>query len=83
MADDVLIRLFEDSKQRGVCRGCQASIDWYETLGWKRMPMNANAVPRKSETDPATNTVIAFFAASDSHWNNCPDAAAFSRKAAR
>jgi hypothetical protein len=79
MATDVLIRLFEDSKKKGDCRGCGAALEWYETLNNRHMPMNAGAVPRKSENDPDTKRVIAFFAASDSHWNTCPKAASFGR----
>lgn len=80
MADkDTLIRLFEDSKQSGTCRGCQARIDWYETLTARKMPMNAGAVPRKSENDPATWRVIAFFSSADAHWATCPRASSFCR----
>lgn len=82
MEKETLIRLFEDSKAPARCRGCSAPIEFYETLRQKRMPMNAGAVPRKSEIDMATNRVVAFFAASDSHFNSCPDAPSFSRKAA-
>ena len=80
---ETLIRLYEDSKQGGQCRGCAADIEWYETLNGKRMPMNAGAVPRKSETDQSTWRVVAFFAASDSHWNTCPDAAKFGNRKSR
>lgn len=81
MANDVLIRLFEGSKSPGVCRGCEAPIDWFDTLSGKHMPMNRGAVPRKSETDPATARVVAFYAAEDSHWNSCPAREQFKRKA--
>lgn len=79
---ETLIRLFEDPHNSGECRGCQARIDWFETLSGKRMPMNAGAVPRKSENDPATNRVVAFFSAADSHWNTCPERQQFGRKRA-
>lgn len=74
---ETLIRLYEDSRSPGQCRGCGARIEWYETLKSARMPMNAGAVPRKSEKDPDTWRVIAFFAAADSHWASCeaPDPA--------
>jgi hypothetical protein len=77
---DTLIRLFEASRRSATCRGCNAAIDWFETLAGKRMPMNAGAVPRKSENDPSTRRVIAFYAASDSHWNTCPQRAQFARR---
>lgn len=79
MAKDVLIRLFEDSQSPGTCRGCGTAIDWFETYPKKaRMPMNRGAVPRKSEQDPETWRVVAFFSADDSHWSTCPDATKFS-----
>lgn len=80
MAFETLIRLFEDSRSPGECRGCQARIEWFETLTGKKMPMNAGAVPRKSENDPETRRVIAFFASADSHWNTCPARDQFSRR---
>ena len=84
MATEQLIRVFENERpSKAACRGCQAPIEWYETLKGKRMPMNAGAVPRKSDNDPDTGRVIVFFAADDAHWNSCPDAAKFGKAAAR
>lgn len=80
---ETLIRLFEDPTNVGACRSCAARIVWHETLTGKKMPMNAGAVPRKSETDQATRRVVAFYSADDSHFNTCPDAARFSKKAGR
>ncbi len=77
---ETLIRLFEDSKQPGICRGCQAPIDWFETLRGKHMPMDTGAVPRKSENHPETKRVIAFFAAADSHWATCSAREQFARR---
>ena len=76
-----LIRLYESSGRKATCRGCGAPIVWFETLAAKHMPMNAGAVPRKSENDPSTRRVIAFYAAEDSHFATCPDRSKFSRKA--
>lgn len=80
VAAEVLIRLFAATKQPGVCRGCSAPIDWYETLGGKRMPMNSGAIPRRSETNGSTPGVVGFFAASDSHWSTCPARDQFARR---
>jgi hypothetical protein len=75
-----LIRLFEDSKAPGRCRGCEAAIDWFETLAGKKMPMNPDAVPRKSEKESGSfGRVVAFYAAEDSHWNTCPEREQFKR----
>lgn len=79
---ETLIRLFEDTKQPGVCSAskCRAAIDWYRTLKDKGMPMNRGAVPRKSEKEADTGRVIAFFASADSHWATCVDARKFGRR---
>jgi hypothetical protein len=53
-----LIRLFEDSKSPAKCRGCDAKIEWFDTLNGRKMPMNAGAVSRKSENDPETRRII-------------------------
>jgi len=76
---EVLIRLFEDSRAPATCRGCGEPIDFFETLAGKHMPMNSGAVPRKSEKDPATWRVIAFFSSEDTHWNTCERQADFRR----
>jgi len=81
----ITIRLYEDSKGSGVCgardpgKGCGAALDWYGTLTGKHMPMNAGAVPLKSEREAGTMRVIVFFSAEDSHWNTCPERKQFSR----
>jgi hypothetical protein len=80
VVSEQLIRLFEDSKAPGVCRGCEAAIEWYETLRSRRMPMNAGAVPRRSENDADSGRVVAFFAAADAHWATCPQQELFKRQ---
>lgn len=77
---ETLIRLYEDSKKSARCRGCEADIEFFETLTGKRMPMNAGAVPRRSENDPETMRVVGFYAAADSHFTSCPQSAQFSRR---
>lgn len=64
--------------QPGVCRGCLAEIEWYETVGGRSMPMNvgARAVSVKGREK---NAVLAF-AAADTHWATCPGAKSFKKK---
>jgi hypothetical protein len=76
---ETLIRLLEETRTPGICRGCDARLDWYQTLNDKAMPMNAGAVPRKSEHDDQRRTV-AYFSADDSHWNSCPEMQRFKRR---
>lgn len=79
---EVLIRLYEDSKEPGTCKStkCGAEIDYYETLNGKRMPMDKGAVPRKSESEAGTNRVIAYFSNAESHFATCQAADEFRRK---
>ena len=75
------VRLYEGSKASGICRGCGAAMDWYDTLSGKKLPMNAGAVPLKSENERDTSRVVAWFDAADSHWNTCPTREQFRKKA--
>jgi hypothetical protein len=77
-----LIRLFEDPSNPGIYSGCEAPIRWHETLAGRRMPMNADAVPRRSESHP-TGRVVAFYAQADSHMFTCPKRSEFSRRKER
>lgn len=63
------------------CRGCGASIVWHETLTGKRMPINAGAVPRRTEREgEGKRRTILFLAAADAHWATCPKRAQFSKR---
>ena len=78
---ETLIRVLDNRRpQRARCRGCEADIEWFETLRGKKMPMNASAVPRKSEHDPDTGRLILHFAAADAHWQSCPEKSQFHRR---
>jgi hypothetical protein len=76
-----LIRLFDDSQSKGICRGCGATITWFDTLNDRKMPMNAGAVARKSEADMAVGRVVVYFSVADSHWATCDQRAQFKRRA--
>lgn len=73
MAKDQLFRVYEDPADPGQCKDCGTDIVFRETLNGKRMPMQAGAVPVKSEKDPETGRVIAFFSGDDSHFSNCAE----------
>ena len=59
----------------GVCRGCFAEIDWFETAGGRAMPMNPGAKPIAS-SGQGKNT-LGEFLSSDTHWATCPKAGQF------
>jgi hypothetical protein len=73
---ETLIALYESSRKSGVCSACAARLDWYHTHPkQKAMPMNAGAVPRRSER--VAGEVVAYFSSDDTHWSSCPDAGRF------
>lgn len=78
-ATETLIRVYASSGRVAQCRGCNADIVWMDTLLGRHMPMNASAVPRRSEPHPSTGRVIVFYAAADSHWATCPAREQFRR----
>lgn len=71
------IRLYEDPSTVSPCAGCSAHIRWYDTLSGRRMPMEVNAAPLRSER--IDGRVVVHFSASDSHWANCPARQRFKR----
>lgn len=73
------VKVFEDSRGPGTCRGCAAALDWYDTVAGKHMPVNSGAVPVRSEQDEATWRVVAVFDAADTHWATCPDRQRFKK----
>lgn len=77
---DTLIRVYEDPSSVSPCSGCSAHIRWHDTLTNKRMPMDVNAVPVKSEVDDQNGRVIVYFSAADSHWATCPASQRFGRR---
>ncbi len=75
MAMEKLIRVYEEPSNRAACRGCGAKIRWHETLNGKRMPLNDDAVPRKSEL--SGGRVVIHVAQADTHWATCPEREGF------
>jgi hypothetical protein len=69
---DSVVRLIVRSRNPSECRGCLAPIDWFQTIAGKSMPMNAGAIPER------TDGGIGFFHTSDSHWASCPQRSLFS-----
>jgi hypothetical protein len=70
---ETYVRLVEESRAAGTCRGCAAEIEWFETLTGRKMPMNFGAVAQRTEPDPATRKTIGYFSAADTHWGSCPE----------
>lgn len=75
-----LFRVFAAPVRPGHCRGCNASISWYQTIALKAMPVNVNARPQKTEIDVVTGRRVAYFSTADSHWATCPERAKFQKR---
>lgn len=73
---DQLVRVYDDTRGRGTCRGCGAPLVWFETVAGKRMPFDGEPVARKSEHDDSRRLVL-FLSAEDTHFRSCPDAKTF------
>ena len=71
MLTETLIRLYDSSRRVAHCRGCNAEIVWMDTLGDKSLPMNADAVPRRSEPHPTSGRLVVYYAQADTHWATC------------
>lgn len=77
MPTERTIRVFEDPTSVAPCSGCSAHIRWHDTLNGKRMPMDVNAVPLRSER--VDGRVVVHFSAADSHWATCVGRSRFKR----
>ena len=71
-------KVFDDTRGYGTCRSCGAKLVWYETLAKRRMPLERDAVAVQSEH--VDGRLVLHFAAEDSHFVQCPDAARFRRR---
>jgi hypothetical protein len=79
-----LLRAFDDSKGRGVCRTCGASIWWMQLVSGKRHPFNAagdggTPPPAKAYESQDGRRVLVIDALA-SHFASCKDSRDWKKK---
>lgn len=62
MATETLIRLYEDSRSGGVCRGCDATINWVKTIGEQWASYLAEVIPPEAPAVQVEECKRAFYA---------------------
>jgi hypothetical protein len=67
------VNVYDETPGRGTCRSCGAKVDWYETTGGRKVPINANEVPVRSQTMEDGRVSITFLG-EQSHFATCPQA---------
>jgi hypothetical protein len=78
-----IIRIYQDSKGRGVCRSCKASIEWAETIAGKKMPFDPPIVAVRIQGNPIGDARVieeVDTSVTSTHWATCPDAKSFHRR---
>lgn len=77
-----ILTIYQDSKGRGTCRSCGASITWAELTSGKRHPFDGEIVPVRTQgallagqrvTEDVDTSV------SSSHFATCPDSGKWRR----
>ena len=66
-----LVRVWANSRGRGVCRSCGAALTWATTITGKRMPFDGDPVARQTSHDAATRDLVEHLSADDVHWRSC------------
>jgi len=73
------IEIFQDSRERAQCRGCQAAIEWATIVATgRRMCFNSIRIVEKKLLPDGR--IVAVVDRSLNHWATCPDADRFRRR---
>jgi hypothetical protein len=77
-----ILQIYQDSKGRGTCRSCGASIEWAELVSGKRHPFDAPIVAMRSQGSILDGRVIEHVDtdASPTHFASCPQGKQWSRR---
>ena len=78
-----LLRAFDDSKGRAVCRTCGAPIWWMQLVSGKRHPFNEasdGGTPTPADEEKRDGRRVLVIDSSKSHFSTCKDAKDWKRK---
>jgi hypothetical protein len=76
-----LIEVFDDTRQHGTCRSCNAPIEWAQLRSGKRMPFDGEIVPvRTFHDDDRRLIAVVDSTMSASHFATCPQAGDWRRR---
>lgn len=70
------IQIYQDSKGKGRCRSCGASIEWAETIRGKRIPFDGEIVAVRTQGSVLEGRVVEVIETTVTkvHFETCPDA---------
>jgi len=74
-----ILKIYRDTRARGTCRSCGASIEWAELTSGKRHPFDAVVVDNVQES-LIGGRLVEEVDSSCSHFVSCPQAADWKRK---
>lgn len=77
-----ILKVFDDTRNIGVCRSCQAQVTWCELTSGKRMPFDGHPTYVKTEHEPETRRLVGHIDSTinQSHFATCPDADRWRRR---
>ena len=77
-----VLKIYQDSKNRGTCRSCGAAIEWAELVTGKRHPFDAPIVVVRTQGSILDGRVIEEVDTnvSATHFATCPQGKQWSRR---
>lgn len=71
-----IMKIYQDSRGKGTCRSCGASIEWAELVSGKRHPFDGEIMPVRTQGNILQGRVIEEVdtGITSSHFATCPDA---------
>lgn len=77
-----ILQIYQDSRGKGTCRSCGASVEWAELTSGKRHPFDGEIVAVRTQGSVIEGRVIEFVDTdvTPSHFQTCPDAEKWRRK---
>ena len=78
MPKPTMLHVYDDTKGKGECRSCHASIFWFTLVSGKKHPFDTDVYLTTMHGDD--RRLIGTISAEDSHFATCPQAKEWSRR---